>query len=125
MNKLTEEWIVKAEKDFLVAERELKADPPVAEAVCFHAQQCIEKYLKAVLQENKIEFERIHDLGILLERGLIVMPEIEKHRDELIKLSTFAVDVRYPGCDVTHDEARECFKIAVNARTVIRKYFAI
>jgi len=38
MKKITEEWILKAEKDYLVAVRELKAEPPVTEAVCFHAR---------------------------------------------------------------------------------------
>lgn len=66
MKKLTMEWIKKAEGDYLVAKREFKSTPPVYEAVCFHAQQCIEKYMKAVLQENNIEFEKTHDLGSLL-----------------------------------------------------------
>jgi HEPN domain-containing protein len=68
MKKITEEWITKAEKDYLVAIRELNTEPIVGEAVCFHAQQCIEKYMKAILQENDVEFEKVHDLDILLNR---------------------------------------------------------
>ena len=49
MKKITQEWIAKAEEDYLVATRELKADPPALDAVCFHAQQCIEKYMKAYI----------------------------------------------------------------------------
>ena len=41
MKKLTLEWIKKAEGDYLVAKREFKSAPPVYEAVCFHAQQCL------------------------------------------------------------------------------------
>jgi HEPN domain-containing protein len=58
MKKLTEEWIAKAEKDYLVAVRESKAEPLATEAICFHAQQCVEKYMKAILQENEVEFEK-------------------------------------------------------------------
>ena len=60
MKKITQEWIAKAEEDYLVATRELGAKPPALDAVCFHAQQCIEKYMKAILQENDIAFEKIH-----------------------------------------------------------------
>jgi len=49
MKKITEEWITKAEKDYLVAIRELRTTPIVGDAVCFHAQPCVEKYMKAIL----------------------------------------------------------------------------
>jgi HEPN domain-containing protein len=66
MKKITEEWITQAEKDYLVAIRELKTTPIVGDAVCFHAQPCVGKYMKEILQENEIEFEKIHDLDVLL-----------------------------------------------------------
>lgn len=47
MRDITKEWIDKAEQDFLVAEREHKEKPPAYDAVCFHCQQCMEKYFKA------------------------------------------------------------------------------
>lgn len=51
MNPITIEWADKAEGDFATAQRELDAaDHPNYDAVCFHAQQCVEKYLKACLQ---------------------------------------------------------------------------
>lgn len=56
MKPLTDEWIRKAEEDCRVANREMEAEPPSFNAVCFHAQQCVEKYLKAVLQENDVVF---------------------------------------------------------------------
>ncbi len=50
MNPLTVEWINKAEADLLTARREYRArKKPNFDAVCFHAQQAVEKYLKAVL----------------------------------------------------------------------------
>jgi HEPN domain-containing protein len=52
MNPITLEWVEKAEGDFAAAERELAVVvDPNYDAVCFHAQQCAEKYLKARLQE--------------------------------------------------------------------------
>ncbi|MDI9570594.1 MAG: HEPN domain-containing protein [Pseudomonadota bacterium] len=63
MKPITREWIDKGEGDFATARRELRArKDPNYDACCFHAQQCIEKYLKACLQEQEIPFERIHHL---------------------------------------------------------------
>ena len=60
------EWIAKAEEDFKSAVHLLKMkDCPVGN-VCFHAQQCVEKYLKALLVTQDLEFPKIHDLVELL-----------------------------------------------------------
>ena len=125
MKKLTEEWIVKAEEDYLVATREIKAKPPAKEAVCFHSQQCIEKYMKAILQKNNVEFEKIHDLDVLLRQCIDFIPRLENYRDGLIKLSTYAVEARYPGFNVTKEEAGECVNVMTEIRKVIRGYFRI
>lgn len=123
MKKLTMEWIKKAEGDYLVAKREFKATPPVYEAVCFHAQQCIEKYMKAVLQENNIEFERTHDLGSLLERCQNFVPELNKFEVELLEITSFAVEVRYPGMKVTRTEGKKSISIMNKVRSIICIYF--
>ena len=63
MKPATSEWVAKAEGDYLTAGRELRArKSPNYDAVCFHAQQCAEKYLKAVLQENERNIPKIHNL---------------------------------------------------------------
>ena len=123
MKGITEEWIQKAEQDFVVATRELSLDPPVYDAVCFHSQQCIEKYLKALLQENNCEFQKLHDLEVLGKQCLKVVPELKDQRDDLVRLSVYAVDVRYPGFDITEKEAKECVRITIHVRKIIREYF--
>jgi HEPN domain-containing protein len=51
MNPLTQEWIDKAEGDFRTATREIQVtQDPSYDGVCFHAQQCVEKYLKLDVQ---------------------------------------------------------------------------
>ena len=65
MNEVVREWIDKAEGDYLTATREAQADPPNYDAACFHAQQCIEKLLKAaVIAKGEIP-PKTHDLTIL------------------------------------------------------------
>lgn len=67
MKPITQEWVDKAEGDFATAQRELRArNFPNYDAACFHAQQCIEKYLKARLQKENIRFSKTHDLSVLL-----------------------------------------------------------
>ena len=61
------QWALKAENDLKNAAHTLKlgADCPT-DTVCFHAQQCVEKYLKALLTLHGIEFSRIHHISALL-----------------------------------------------------------
>ena len=98
MKPLATEWIGKAEGDFAIVERESRARKnPSLDGVCFHAQQCAEKYLKARLCEAGIRFEKIHDLSALLEQVLAVEPLWEAFRADLAYLSDFAIHFRYPG----------------------------
>ncbi len=54
MKPITQEWVSKAEGDFGTVDRELQAQTNLNyDAVCFHSQQCVEKYLKACLQEEE------------------------------------------------------------------------
>ena len=86
----------KAEGNLATVRREVQArKAPNYDAACFHAQQCIEKYLKARLQEAEIHFGRTHDLVALLHLLLPVEPSWEPLRPNLHTLTTFAVGVRY------------------------------
>ena len=61
------EWITKSEQDYqtaVVMARKRKV--PVPDVVGFHCQQCIEKYLKALLVLKKLDFPKTHDLLDLL-----------------------------------------------------------
>jgi HEPN domain-containing protein len=59
MNPITLEWIEKAIGDLATARRELRArSEHNYDAVCFHAQQSVEKYLKAVMQEHGLNIPK-------------------------------------------------------------------
>ena len=51
MRKTTREWVKKAEQDFVIAQQSSRSTVPVHDGVCFHCQQCAEKYLKGLLEE--------------------------------------------------------------------------
>ena len=82
MKPLTAEWIAKAEADFATAQRESRVRKnPNYDGICFHFQQCAEKYLKARLSEAEISFGKVHDLVALLEKALKVEPNWEVFRE--------------------------------------------
>jgi HEPN domain-containing protein len=85
--------------------------------VCFHAQQCAEKYLKACLQEAGIEFEKTHKLVYLLELLKQKNPILAIVGDNLVQLDAYAVAFRYPGA--TADKA--VAKIARENCLLVRK----
>jgi HEPN domain-containing protein len=92
MKPITQEWVNKAEGDFATAERELQVQQMSNyDAVCFHSQQCVEKYLKACLQEESIAFSRTHDLSILLDLLLPIFPTWATLLPNLDRLTAYAV----------------------------------
>ena len=122
MNGIVSEWVEKAEIDYRVAEREQRARKnPSYDAVCFHAQQCAEKYLKAFLSERNIAFRPIHDLEVLLNRITPTYPDFEFTRDVLLLLNDYAVDFRYPGATATREDARAAIKAMRSVRNFIRQ----
>jgi HEPN domain-containing protein len=126
MKQITQEWVDKAEGDFATAQRELDVqEMPNYDAVCFHSQQCAEKYLKACLQEENIAFNRIHDLSRLLDLLLPVEPKWETLRPTLEVLTAYAVEFRYPGVSANKELAAQSFQDCVTIRQIIRQYFSL
>ena len=122
MKPITLEWIQKAEADFATAQRELKAsDRPNYDGVCFHCQQCAEKYLKAILCEWDMRFGKIHDLVSLLEQIVELFPNLEDCREDLAYLSDFAVTFRYPGESADQMTAEEAMGRCGKFRDAIHK----
>jgi HEPN domain-containing protein len=120
-NPLTLEWIDKAEGDFATARRELRVRvTPNYDAVCFHAQQSAEKYMKALLQDAKIPFGRTHNLVALLDLLVPRLPGWDQLRTELQTLSTYAVIVRYPGDRANRAMARQSFGLCSVVRARAR-----
>lgn len=121
MKQIAREWVKKAEGDYKIALREMRTKNPVYDAVCFHAQQCLEKYFKAILSEKEIVFPRTHDLAALLKLSLSIAPGLESHVAELSELTAFAVAYRYPGEESTEREALEAVATMKRVRRALRR----
>lgn len=122
MKPLTREWVQKAEADHATAQREYRVRRnPNFDAVCFHAQQCVEKYLKARLQEMDRPFPKTHDLRVLLNMLLTAQPMLEALRPRLTVLNQYAVEFRYPGESATRQHARETLSHCRVTREIMRQ----
>ena len=119
------EWVNRAEEDYQLARLSLQRKLPLTYGATFHAQQCAEKYIKALLNLHQIAFPHTHDLAALYalcQQNGIILPVGEEN---LEKLSAFAVEVRYPGMQPTIDEAKEALQIAKSVRRFARKFLGL
>ena len=126
MNYPVDEWVLKAEGDFITAGREMRArKAPNYDAVCFHCQQCAQKYLKAILQANERHIPKIHNLIELLSLCREIDPTTEMLRPDLIAVERFSLQVRYPGTRAEKEDAAESYQATKVIREFIRQKLAI
>lgn len=99
--------------------RRLRKHPP-HNAVCFHAQQCVEKYLKAILEKQGAGIRKIHARPVLLAQCAEAYPLLIAMRPDMVRLSVYAVEFRYPGESATVEDARAAVAIMKNSRADLR-----
>ena len=97
-----------------------KSGLAVHDGICFHCQQCAEKYLKGLLQELGISFPRTHDLEALQAQLLPHYSTLKSVGRGLAFLNDFAVEGRYPGKRVSKRQAAAALRWADIVRTVAR-----
>ena len=122
--KVIKEWIHKAEEDLKAATYllKLKEDCPL-DTVSFHAQQTVEKYLKALLVLINVHFPKTHDIGAIIA----LLPgrfSIRLSPEEKRRFTDYATITRYPGDyePVTRELAERALSSARRVRKTVRKY---
>lgn len=118
-------WVARAEEDYHLARSALRRKQPLLYGACFHAQQCAEKYLKALLVFRGRDFPKTHDLvalSDLCEQVGIIVPI---HPDDLDRLSAYAVGIRYPGEEPPLEEAKIAMQIAGKVRRFARRILGL
>lgn len=115
-------WISYADEDLSTAQVGLTLTTSIPyRIIAFHAQQCVEKYLKAYLIYHEIEFPYTHNISLLLE----LCAEKGKWTSELEeakKLSAYASTLRYPSDNIkiTKNDAIKAVEIAVRVKEAVR-----
>jgi HEPN domain-containing protein len=96
-------WLRFAESDLALALATMD-DRVLFENLCFHAQQAVEKSIKAVLVRNGIAFPKTHNIERLLD---LLPPSVERTQALLASrgLSGYATIMRYPGVAEPTSEA--------------------
>ena len=88
-------WLLFAEGDLVLA-RNQPSEDLLVELLCFHAQQAVEKAIKAVLLYFGEQAPRTHSIEALVEIAAkhIEIPEVV---EESTELTLYASGTRYPG----------------------------
>ena len=115
------EWIVKGDHDLGTAKITYLHIPEYLDTVTFHCQQAIEKYLKAYLIFQDIQFKRSHDLIYLLDLITVKDSDFGQHYDTLVELEGYAVEIRYPNETIflTKDKVENAIKTAKDIRDFV------
>jgi HEPN domain-containing protein len=121
VKRLTQEWLDLAEGDLAAATREAAVtDHPFPSGVCFHAQQSVEKLMKAVPTERGVRFDKTHDLRLLADLiwGEGAEPSTLADAD-LALLQPGAVEYRYPGDQPDMEDARAVLEACTRVRAAL------
>lgn len=116
-------WVQKAENDLRNAECVivLEEDCPT-DTVCFHCQQCAEKYLKALLILRAVPFPKTHDI-VLLFNLLGAESGVDLEVESIQPLNRYSVEARYPGDwdPIDAEEAADALAMARAVRRAVRE----
>lgn len=119
--ELVRQWLGKAEEDLQVIAFMMDNHAPFYTVVAFHAQQAVEKYLKAWLTSIGIEFTKTHNISHLLSFVSQSVPELAARMESAGILSRYAVEYRYPADlpEIGEEEAREAWAIVQSVRECV------
>ena len=113
-----QEWLRKAESDIAAVRILVAEDLDDYEVAAFHAQQAVEKFIKAYLVRHQVEFAKTHDIKALRSLVASVDQVLAAGLAEADDLTPYAVDYRYPGDadDVSQADAEKTLRLVEPAR---------
>lgn len=115
-----EDWLRHAKADLALATSPLPRDG-LYSTLCFHAQQAVEKSVKAVLVFRGIDFPKVHSLTRLID----LLPADIERTSRLIqsaRLTVYATVFRYPGEDDEPDVSTDKYQEAVRLAETVFKW---
>lgn len=125
MNPVSLEWLKSARDDLLLIEHIL-FDEHLTHLVAFHAQQAIEKSLKALLEDRNQKVPKTHSLNRLY--ALVGEDMQELNSDLLHTLDGLYIESRYPGefgllpdGKPSLEDARSFYDFAVSSYETVSK----
>jgi HEPN domain-containing protein len=109
-----QEWLAHAYSDLKLAKLGEESQEVLAQQICFHAQQAVEKALKGVLLFHKVDFPLTHDIEQLIDilgKAAISLPSDFLNAGSL---TPYAVETRYPGYwgEIARDDVVQAIELA-------------
>jgi HEPN domain-containing protein len=125
MKDNTADWLRSAQAD-LDTITAIMNQPHLTPVAAFHAQQCVEKCLKALIEETDIEVRKTHNL-LTLKAAIDGHRRLDLDEDMLSLLNKLYIDSRYPGSfgllpagAPTLEDAEQFFAFAIDVMQMTR-----
>jgi len=119
--EIAKKWIEKADRDLLSARKLFEEG--IYDYALFHAQQAIEKYLKAFLVSRNRPLRKTHDISWLIEQCAKIDPDFLKLYDiGADELYPIGIEVRYPtSTEVLREDIEEAIEIAKKVGKFVKR----
>lgn len=121
--ELVQSWLMKAKHDLGSAHQLIEGSPPFLDTAIYHCQQTVEKALKAFLVWHDIEFEKTHNLSVLIDLCLSKDPDFQSFADSVTELTPYATAYRYPDeffeSEPTPDQVHTALKLSEEILTFV------
>lgn len=124
VSDIVKNWVLKGNNDFKTGKDEMETEEPATDTICFHMQQCVEKYLKGYLVFHRVDFRKTHDIAELIELCKSVSEEFEElYSLEADSLTIYAADIRYPDDFYmpTIEETKGCIEIVTKVMGFVKE----
>lgn len=123
MNPLPNEWFELAKQDYY-ALKKLDGDEYLTNIVLFHAQQCIEKLFKGMIEQSGGDIPRIHNTKKLYE---LIADSIKEpiETDDLLFIDSVYIESRYPASFGLLPGGRPTLKESQKAITIVRNILVV
>jgi HEPN domain-containing protein len=108
-DELVKNWIIKAQRDLLAAQK-LSNEPEIyADIAIYHCQQAGEKAVKGFLVLHNQAFPKTHDIRLLIQLAIAINPDFQQYQEASEILTPYAIEFRYPseGMQPTAEELQE------------------
>lgn len=123
MTPMGRAWVRKAEEDRRALMRLRTGSRPVHSLICFHCQQMVEKYLKALVHERRLIVPKTHDCLFLADLLGPTDPSMARFRRAAKALTRYAVEPRYPDLfsTLSASHSRSAWNAAERIRAEVRR----
>jgi HEPN domain-containing protein len=95
--ELVRSWLSKAQHDLGSAELLTSSAAPYLDTAIYHCQQAAEKAFKAFLVHHDVDFEKKHNLSILVDLCKEIEADFQDFQEVATILTPYATVYRYPG----------------------------